>query len=83
MPFVIKTKPQSKSLNEIPFGVPPQAKYSNSTTSLGTASLRTSCWNALRVKCERPAPADRLNACRKRQISASDTKIIQSIINNN
>lgn len=72
-PLVRTTTPQSKSLNEIPRLVPPQAWYSHSATSYGTPSHNTSWTNASRLRVEPFAPAHLLNASRIRLNSLSDT----------
>lgn len=74
-PRVSKTRPQSSSLNAIPFCVPPHALYSQSAKTVGMPSDRTSCMNAFLLSVVPFDPAERLNASLIRRSSFSLTRI--------
>lgn len=78
-PRVSNTRPQSSSLNAIPFCVPPQALYNQSANTVGIPSDRTSCINAFLLSVVPFDPAERLNASLMRRNSFSLTRIEKQI----
>lgn len=75
VPLVKSTKPQNNSLKAIPFCVPPHAIKSQSATTFGTASDKTSSKNVPLLSKVPLTPAERLNASLIRLNSLGETKI--------
>lgn len=76
VPLVKSTKPQNNSLKAIPFCVPPHAIKSQSATTFGTASDKTSSKNVPLLSKVPLTPAERLKASLIRLNSLGETKII-------
>lgn len=72
-PRVSNTRPHIKSLNEMPFCVPPHALYSQSANTGGTQSVNISWTKALFVNIVPFDPVERLKASLNRLSSFSDT----------